>query len=152
MVILRDAIGHPPTPTGVIVLRADRWPNHSTTAGLRQGRARSELISILGRHPRIDTNYLREISDANVVVDGYKLHLRASLSGNLDLSRMPRPDESGANGSQNDEWKKVLRTVNPETTRLVLLTREEELPPFFPMWHRSLDLNGSAIPLCPMCP
>lgn len=110
-------------------------------------RARSELIAILSRHPRVDTDYIREISEANVVVDGYKLHLRASLSGNLDLTRIPRPAERGM-----DEWKKVLRTANPATTRLVLFTRSDEGATAFAEAASALGFESIRHPLPPDAP
>lgn len=64
----------------------------------------------------VNVDYIKDISAADVIVCGYQVVLRASLSGNLDLIAKR---ESVASSS----WKLQMDQLNPSNQRMVLFTR-----------------------------
>lgn len=91
-------------------------------------RAAEALTAILARHERVDVDYIREISAANVTLEGYRLNLRASLSGNLDLIRLPKEDASGPAGAADEAWRAAISQADPARERVVLFMRDEKAP------------------------
>lgn len=89
-------------------------------------RARAELSRFLSKHGRVNMDHIRDITAADVAVGGYRLNLRASLSGNLDLVRQPMTSTGAEGRSAADEeaaWKHALASADPATTRVVVFTR-----------------------------
>jgi arabinogalactan endo-1,4-beta-galactosidase len=77
-----------------------------------------EILTVkLKEAGRVNVGYIQTITAEKLVVKGYRVNLRASLSGNLDLLL----EEAGAAPE-----KPVIETINPVTERIVLFTRGPE--------------------------
>lgn len=82
--------------------------------------ARKQAVPILQeqlkRNGRVNVDYIRAITETSLLVDNYRVNLRASLSGNLDLllenPLSPAPD--------SDQWKTFLNEIDPQRERVVL--------------------------------
>ena len=97
--------------------------------GEAKARARVELSRFLAKHGRVNMDYIREITAAEVAVGGYRLGLRASLSGNLDLMRQAAV--AGSLQTLADERRaleKTLAEIDPTTTRVVVFCRGDDWP------------------------
>jgi hypothetical protein len=81
-------------------------------------RAEKELVRLLRRHGRVNTGYIRAITAEEAVVSGYRINLRASLSGNLDLVRQSVVEDPGS-------WEKTVDAIDPVKQRLVVFTRDD---------------------------
>lgn len=75
------------------------------------------LAEKLKHHGGVNVDYIKDISAIDVVVGGYKLALRASLSGNLDL--IAKPGTGTAKG-----WQSLFDQLDPKTQRAVIFTRD----------------------------
>lgn len=93
--------------------------------------AAKALAAILARHERMDVGYIRDISATKETLDGYQLNLRASLSGNLDLIRLPEQAVSGAAGGEEKAWRTAISLADPAKTRVVLFMRDDKEPAGF---------------------
>lgn len=87
--------------------------------------ARKEAVPILkaelAKAGRVNTDYIKAVTEADLTVDGYRVNLRASLTGNLDLIR---EDDSSALG----EWKALLEKCDPVRERIVVFSDREDSP------------------------
>lgn len=63
----------------------------------------------------INTNYIKAITERELIVGDYRVNLRASLMGNLDLTLQMSPKQS--------DWKTALVSLNPTEQKLVLFIR-----------------------------
>lgn len=61
---------------------------------------------------RVNVDYIRDITETVLETDGYRVLLRASLSGNLDLSLQP--------GAPRADGKSLVEKLDPATQRLVV--------------------------------
>lgn len=78
----------------------------------------------LKRAGRVNVDYIKSITQADLVVGDYKVDLRASLSGNLDLSlRSADKPPSGP-----EEWEILLKPVDAARERIVLFVRDPTEP------------------------
>ena len=73
------------------------------------------LASKLEKHGRVNVDYIKDITDTELKTSGYQVHLRASLSGNLDLTLLP--------GTSGIDWRKWLQGIDSGRQRLVIFTR-----------------------------
>lgn len=77
--------------------------------GARQ-KAEGILAEKLKQFGRVNVDYIKSITEENVVVDGYRVVLRASLSGNLDLA-LADPAPKGAGKDAIDKAPKEEKIV-----------------------------------------
>ena len=100
--------------------RADRPAPKSPVFGeVRDGKfhpvpivaAREKAVPILAaklaKAGRVNVDYIRDITESKLETDGYRVNLRASLSGNLDLSLLPE-----ATGIDYQPWVAGLDAAN----------------------------------------
>lgn len=73
------------------------------------------LAAKLEKHGRVNVDYIKDITDTELKTSGYQVHLRASLSGNLDLTLLP--------GTSGIDWRKWLQGIDSGRQRLVIFTR-----------------------------
>jgi arabinogalactan endo-1,4-beta-galactosidase len=86
---------------------------------LARQKAEGILAEKLKQFGRVNVDYIKSITDENVVVDGYRLVLRASLSGNLDLALAdPPPKASG----------KEAIELTPKDEKIVLFADDASSP------------------------
>lgn len=89
-------------------------------------RAKREAVIVLkeklAKAGRVNVDYIKAITEAELVVDGYRVHLRASLSGNLDLSLVAGGE--GATIPEGVDWKVLLESLDPDRQRVVVFTRD----------------------------
>jgi arabinogalactan endo-1,4-beta-galactosidase len=83
-------------------------------------RANEVLVAKLKEWGRVNVDYIQAITNEVLVVEGYRVHLRASLSGNLDLVREPVKPAA----DPGDSWKSLLEPVQPATEQMVLFVRD----------------------------
>lgn len=81
----------------------------------------------------VNTDYIKAITETGLVVDGYRVNLRASLSGNIDLTR----DGS----AQPAQWEKLLTKLDAANEKAILFV-PEELPPFVKTVQAFADAHG----------
>jgi len=100
------------------------------------------LASKLEHFGGLNVDYIKDITAAEVVVSGYEVVPRASLSGNLDLIAQP-----GA--AAKIRWQSHLEQINPSTQRLVIFTRDssDALLPQVLATAKDLDLETVVHPL-----
>lgn len=79
------------------------------------------LKAELTKAGRVNTDYIRAITEADLRVGGYRVSLRPSLTGNLDLAREEKPPVV-------DDWEERLAKCDPETQRVVLFADSGESP------------------------
>lgn len=84
-------------------------------------RSAASLAEKLKQHGGVNMDYIKDITATEVVVSGYQVALRASLSGNLDL--MAKPGVATAQNLQS-----LLDQLNPDTQRAVIFTRDAADP------------------------
>jgi arabinogalactan endo-1,4-beta-galactosidase len=75
------------------------------------------LAEKLKQHGGLNVDYIKDITATEVVVSGYQVALRASLSGNLDL--IAKPGGATAQDSQS-----LLEQLNPTKQRAVIFMRD----------------------------
>ncbi len=85
------------------------------------GEARRKAAAILEnklkRFGRVNVDYIKDITATELIVSGYQVALRASLSGNLDLAW-----KSEANATR--DGRTLLEKLDPATQRVVIFTTE----------------------------
>lgn len=93
---------------------------------LAEARRRAEpvLREELRRAGGVNVDYIKAITDKNLVVGDYRVNLRASLAGNLDL---PLGAAAGPPTKAAD-WKKSLGALDAATERIVLFVDEAAAP------------------------
>jgi hypothetical protein len=64
---------------------------------------------------------IKDLNATDVAVSGYKIGLRASLSGNLDLIAQPEAFSAG-------QWQSILDSLNPSAQRVVIFARNQGDP------------------------
>lgn len=88
--------------------------------------AQSQAAPILAQKRKqaggLTKDYIKAITEEDLVVGDYRVNLRASLSGNLDLVRKGDKTASAA------DWKALLTNINPERERVVVFVREPNPP------------------------
>jgi len=77
------------------------------------------LAQKLDRAGRVNTDYIKDITETDLVVDGYRVALRASLSGNIDLSLVEGAEPSG-------DWKSVLSKMAVGKRAVVFVADETD--------------------------
>ena len=83
-------------------------------------KARAEAAPLLARkleqYGRVNVDYIKDITATDLVVDGYRVGLRGSLSGNLDLTLQkdakPQPDGTA-----------LLDKIDPGQERVIVFSR-----------------------------
>lgn len=84
-------------------------------------RAIEVLREKLAAAGRVNTGYIKAITEETLVVAGYRVILRASLSGNLDLV----PEGGGAD---DEKARMQVEAMDPSAERIVLFTRSDSFP------------------------
>jgi hypothetical protein len=84
-----------------------------------RAKAEEVLAGKLKEFGRVNTDYIKSITEENLVVDGYRVVLRASLSGNLDLALTDPPPE----GAGKDAFAKA-----PAGEKIVLFASDASSP------------------------
>lgn len=75
----------------------------------------------LKKHGQVNTNYIKAITEREVVVGAYRVNLRASLMGNLDLVLAPK-------SAAKTNWQAALKKIDAAKERMVLFIRQPEDP------------------------
>lgn len=83
--------------------------------------AATALEEELARHGGVTTAFIDAITNRAIVVKGYRLHLRAALTGNLGLSVTP---EAG----RVPHWRAVVNALDPSRDQVVVFTGATEDP------------------------
>ncbi len=104
--------------------------------------AEHTLADKLKQYGRVDVDYIKDISAADVAVKGYQVDLRASLSGNLDLKL--KSDAEAVH-----EWKAELKKLDPSTQRAVIFSPDpnDTLLKEILALAQSLDLEAAVHPI-----
>lgn len=93
---------------------------------LEEARRRAGLV--LGEKRRqfggVNTEYIKAITGSGLMVDDYRVDLRASLSGNIDLIR----DRAAKDPGSRDSWQTLLNKVDADNERVVLFVPGGETP------------------------
>ncbi len=74
------------------------------------------LAEKLQQYGAVNADYIQAISTADVVVSGYQVLLRSSLTGNLDLL-------AASNATPGPPWRSHIDRLNPGTDRAVIFIR-----------------------------
>ncbi len=93
----------------------------------------------LAEFGRVNVDYIKAITDQRLVVGGYRVNLRASLSGNLDLTLAddaPVPPPAA----------KSLDPLDPKTTRVVVFTADPASPALAATLALARDRGFEAVP------
>lgn len=85
-----------------------------------RAQATAVLDAELRKHGKVNVDYIRSITDRECIVAGYRVHLRASLSGNLDISPV--------NPASLTEVRRLIDSLDSATTKVVLFSTEEATP------------------------
>jgi arabinogalactan endo-1,4-beta-galactosidase len=83
--------------------------------------AAAALTERLATFGGVNVDFIASITKANVSADGYRVRLRAALTGNLDL------DLADADSGIAD-WKVAVAALDPVSDRLVLFARDPQDP------------------------
>lgn len=97
---------------------------HFVPIATARRRAEPVLREKLEKAGRVDADYIKAITEENLVVDGYRVNLRASLSGNLDLTPAG-PQESSAEG---EDWRDRVKALAPSNEQMVLFVDDAGSP------------------------
>lgn len=79
------------------------------------------LAEKLKQHGGVTEAYIKDLNATDVAVSGFKIGLRASLSGNLDLIAQPEAFSAG-------KWQSILDSLSPSTQRVVIFARNQADP------------------------
>lgn len=82
-------------------------------------RAVPVLREELAKAGRVNTDYIKAITERKLMVEGYGVRLRASLMGNLDLMVEGIPEIS-------PDWKPLLGKLNKEEEKAVIFVRKPD--------------------------
>lgn len=75
----------------------------------------------LKKYGRVNMDYINDVTETDMIVGDYRVVLRASISGNLDLAL--KPETKGL-----DDWKVALKALDAGTRRVVIFTRDPDEP------------------------
>ena len=114
----------PPAPKRPVYFEIDSGKMYPVPLEKSKRQARLILDEKLKQFGGVNTDYIKAITDAALAVDGYRVNLRASLSGNIDLIRDSEDQPFNAPGP----WEALLEKVDGDKERAVLFV-PEELPP-----------------------
>lgn len=88
--------------------------------------AQSQAAPILAEHRKqaggLTKDYIKAITEADLVVGDYRVNLRASLSGNLHLVRETEGQTPAG------DWQALLKNISPSQERAVVFVREPSPP------------------------
>jgi arabinogalactan endo-1,4-beta-galactosidase len=101
-----------PAPKSPVFAEVRDGTFHPVPIAAAREKAAPLLTAKLAKAGRVNADYIRDITESNLEIDGYRVNLRASLSGNLDLSLLP-----DANGM---DWQPWLAGLDAKSTRLVI--------------------------------
>lgn len=91
---------------------------HRVPIAAARAKAAPILASTLAKNGRVNVDYIREITETKLETDGYRVNLRASLSGNLDLTLLPEASGMG--------WRSWVEGLDAAGQRLVVFAIEPE--------------------------
>lgn len=114
-----DELPQPKTPVFFEIIGERLYPVPVPAA---QSRAAPILAEQRMQAGGLTQDYIKAITEADLVVDGYRVNLRASLSGNLDLVREAGGQVPAAG------WQALLKNVVPTRERAVVFVREPSPP------------------------
>jgi hypothetical protein len=107
-----------PAPKPQVFLEVRDGKAHAVPVAAAREKAAPILAAKLAKAGRVNVEYIKDITDSPLEVDGYKVMLRASLSGNLDLALQPR--------TEGTEVKAVIEKINPTSQSLVVFATNPE--------------------------
>jgi arabinogalactan endo-1,4-beta-galactosidase len=93
---------------------------HAVPVGAARERSAAIVAEKLGKFGRVNMDYINEITATPLAVDGYDVALRASISGNLDLTL--RADAPAV------DPKSAVAKLDPAAQRLVLFAADPSDP------------------------
>ena len=94
---------------------------HAVPVAEVREKAKPMLAEKLKTFGRVNVEYIKDITAARLVVGDYRVLLRASLSGNLDL-------ELTAEAKGQADWAASVEKLDPATQRLVVFARDPKDP------------------------
>lgn len=108
---------NPPAPKRPVYFEIDS--EHLYPIPLEESKRQARLIldEKFKQFGGVNTDYIKAITETGLVVDGYRVNLRSSLSGNIDLTR----DGKG----QPAQWQEALAKIDVANERVVLFAPEE---------------------------
>jgi hypothetical protein len=92
---------------------------HAVPVAEARAASRATLTEKIEACGRVNVAYIADITAHELVVGDYRVALRASLSGNLDLTL--RPDTDGV-----ADWQATVGALDPAMHRLVLFVRNPD--------------------------
>jgi hypothetical protein len=101
-----------PEPKSPVFLEVRDGKAHAVPVSAAREQAAPILAAKLAKAGRVNVDYIKDITDTPLEVNGYKVMLRASLSGNLDLAL--QPDAAGIDA------KAVVDALSPDKQSLVI--------------------------------
>jgi len=111
----------PKTPAYFEIRDERLYPVPVEEAERQAGKVLAEKLKQAGR---VNVEFIKAITDADLSVAGYRVNLRASLSGNLDLALKDTNEPADGAG----DWKSVLKEAIAAKERLVLFVADESSP------------------------
>ncbi|MEK7952922.1 glycosyl hydrolase 53 family protein [Luteolibacter soli] len=105
-------------PKSSVFLEVRDGKVHAVPVATAREKAAPVLAEKLAKAGRVNVDYIKDITDSVLVVDGYRVILRASLSGNLDLALQPDAPVADA--------KAVIDKMDPAAQRLMVFAVNPE--------------------------
>jgi len=110
-----------PTPKSTVFFELDGGQLRSVPIAEARDRAIPQLRAELAKTGRVNMDYIHAITAAQLVVEGWRVNLRASLMGNIDLLPTDHPPKAV-------DWKAQLGEVDAKTQKAVIFVRGEATP------------------------
>lgn len=115
-----SAFGRPraqrPAPKSSVFAEVRAGKVHRVPIAAAREKAAPILAAELAKAGGVTVDYIRKITETKLETDGYRVNLRASLSGNIDLTLLPE-----ASGS---DWQPWVAGLDAAAQRLVVFAQD----------------------------
>lgn len=101
-------------PKEPVFLHIINGKTHIVPVAAARAKAAPVLADMLAKAGRVNVDYIKRISDFPLEVEGYRILLRASLSGNLDLMVAPQ--------AEGIDTTALIEKLNPKSQYIVIFT------------------------------